>query len=156
MPCPALSPEHASQLAFPTTGRLPSTPSVADAVGLVRGFIGSTQPSDSSCLPGRLRNSPRHASDHTASLFVGSHAPPSAAPFRCYLAVELPCQLYNSPAFRFSSSPDRGMISGSVALLPTNASALRPLWPPESECSQATCPQLSGWSSVTDLPLACK
>jgi hypothetical protein len=56
MPCPAQGPEHASQLAFPTTGRLPSTPSAADVVGLVRGFIGSTQPSDSSCLPRWLRS----------------------------------------------------------------------------------------------------
>src|SRR3954463_1348900 len=56
MLCPALSPEHASQLAFPTTGRLPSTPSAADAVGLVRGFLGTTQPSDSSCFPRWLRS----------------------------------------------------------------------------------------------------
>jgi hypothetical protein len=56
MPCPAQGPEHASQLAFPTTGRLPSTPSAADAVGLVRGFIGTTQPSDPSCLPRWLRS----------------------------------------------------------------------------------------------------
>ena len=40
MPCPAQSPEHVSQLAFPTTGRLPATPSAADVVGLVRGFLG--------------------------------------------------------------------------------------------------------------------
>src|SRR3954449_11254858 len=44
MLCPALSPEHALQLAFPTTGRLPST---ADVVGLVRGFVSTMQPSDS-------------------------------------------------------------------------------------------------------------
>ena len=56
MPCPAQGPEHASQLAYPTTGRLSSTPSAADVVGLVRGFIGTTQPSDSSCLPGWLRS----------------------------------------------------------------------------------------------------
>src|SRR3954466_11537552 len=56
MPCPALGPEHALQLWVTTTGRLPSTPSAADVVGLVRGFIGSTQPSDSSCIPRWLRS----------------------------------------------------------------------------------------------------
>src|SRR5215211_6057309 len=59
MPDPAQGPGPALLLAFPTTGRLPSIPSAADAAGLVRGFTGATQPSDSSCLPRSLRSPER-------------------------------------------------------------------------------------------------
>ena len=52
---PALSPEHVLQLAFPSTGRLPSVISAADFSRLVRCFIGTTQPSDSSSVPRQLR-----------------------------------------------------------------------------------------------------
>src|SRR5919107_513399 len=56
MPVPALCPGHALALALPSTGRLPSTLSAPDpSVGVVRGFIGTLQPSDSSDLPVRLR-----------------------------------------------------------------------------------------------------
>ena len=53
---PALSPEHVLLLTFPSTGRLPSTLSViSPSADVVRGFIGTMQPSDSSDLPVRLR-----------------------------------------------------------------------------------------------------
>src|SRR5919107_159124 len=56
MPGPALCPGHALALALPSTGRLPSTLSAPDpSAGVVRGFIGTLQPSDSSDLPVRLR-----------------------------------------------------------------------------------------------------
>src|SRR5690349_22910706 len=56
MPGPALGPGHASPQAFPSTGRLPSTLSAPDpSVGVVRGFLGTMQPSDPSDLPIRLR-----------------------------------------------------------------------------------------------------
>ena len=56
MPGPALCPGHALVLALPSTGRLPSTLSAPDpSAGVVRGFIGTLQPSDSSDLPVRLR-----------------------------------------------------------------------------------------------------
>jgi len=56
MPVPALCPEHALAFALPSTGRLPSTLSATRlSAGVVRGFIGTMQPSDSSYLPIRLR-----------------------------------------------------------------------------------------------------
>src|SRR5664279_293328 len=56
MPGPALSPGHASLLTFPPADRLPSTISATDPrIGFVRGFTGTTQSSDSSPLPRRLR-----------------------------------------------------------------------------------------------------
>ena len=56
MPGPALCPGHALALALPSTGRLPSTLSAPDpSADIVRGFIGTMQPSDSSDLPVRLR-----------------------------------------------------------------------------------------------------
>ena len=56
MPVPALCPGHALALALPSTGRLPSTLSaISPSAGVVRGFIGTMQPSDSSDLPVRLR-----------------------------------------------------------------------------------------------------
>ena len=56
MRVPALCPEHALALALPSTGRLPSTLSATSlSAGVVRGFIGTMQPSDSSDLPVRLR-----------------------------------------------------------------------------------------------------
>jgi hypothetical protein len=55
MRIPALCPGHALALALPSTGRLPSTLSAAAPRGLVRGFIGTMDPSDSSDLPIRLR-----------------------------------------------------------------------------------------------------
>src|SRR3954470_19156345 len=56
MPIPALCPGHALALALPSTGRLPSTLSATSlSAGVVRGFIGTLQPSDSSDLPVRLR-----------------------------------------------------------------------------------------------------
>src|SRR5690349_11390938 len=56
MPGPALGPGHASPPAFPSTGRLPSTLSAPDpSAGVVRGFLGTMQPSDPSDLPARLR-----------------------------------------------------------------------------------------------------
>ena len=56
MPVPALCPGHALTLALPSTGRLPSTLSViSPSADVVRGFIGTMQPSDSSDLPVRLR-----------------------------------------------------------------------------------------------------
>src|SRR3954468_9221281 len=56
MPGPALGPGHASPRAFPSTGRLPSTLSApGPSVGVVRGFLGTIQPSDPSDLPVRLR-----------------------------------------------------------------------------------------------------
>src|SRR4051794_32172650 len=41
-------------------------------------------------------NSPHRLSGHTAWSSVATHAPPSAALFRCYLAVELSLHLYSS------------------------------------------------------------
>src|SRR5688572_19704091 len=56
MPGPALGPGHVLALALPSTGRLPSTLSATRlSAGVVRGFIGTMQPSDSSYLPIRLR-----------------------------------------------------------------------------------------------------
>src|SRR3954464_5635749 len=56
MPGPALGSGAASPRAFPSAGRLPSTLSAPDpSAGVVRGFIGTLQPSDSSDLPVRLR-----------------------------------------------------------------------------------------------------
>src|SRR5689334_24120565 len=56
MPDPALCPGHALPLAFPPADRLPSTVSAANpSTGFVRGFTGTTQSSDSSPLPRRLR-----------------------------------------------------------------------------------------------------
>src|SRR5664279_4989190 len=56
MPDPALSPGPALLLAFPPADRLPSTVSATDPrIGFVRGFTGTTQSSDSSPLPRRLR-----------------------------------------------------------------------------------------------------
>ena len=56
MPIPALGPEHALALALPSTDRLPSTLSATSlSAGVVRGFIGTMRPSDSSDLPIRLR-----------------------------------------------------------------------------------------------------
>jgi hypothetical protein len=56
MRSPALCPAHALPQTVPPTGRLPSTLSAPDlSAGVVRGFLGTMQPSDSSCLPGRLR-----------------------------------------------------------------------------------------------------
>ena len=56
MPIPALGPEHALALALPSTGRLPSTLSATSlSTGVVRGFIGTMRPSDSSCLPRQRR-----------------------------------------------------------------------------------------------------
>ena len=56
IPVPALCPGHALALALPSTGRLPSTLSATSlSAGVVRGFIGTMQPSDSSDLPVRLR-----------------------------------------------------------------------------------------------------
>jgi hypothetical protein len=56
MRVPALCPEHELALALPSTGRLPSTLSATRlSAGVVRGFIGTLQPSDSSYLPIRLR-----------------------------------------------------------------------------------------------------
>ena len=56
MRIPALCPGHALALALPSTGRLPSTLSATSlSAGVVRGFIGTMQPSDSSDLPVRLR-----------------------------------------------------------------------------------------------------
>ena len=53
---PALCPGHALALTLPSTGRLPSTLSVISlSADVVRGFIGTMQPSDSSNLPIRLR-----------------------------------------------------------------------------------------------------
>ncbi len=52
---PALCPGHASASSSPPAGSLPSTPSAAAPRGLVRGFIGTMDPSDSSNLPIRLR-----------------------------------------------------------------------------------------------------
>ena len=53
---PALCPGHALALALPSTGRLPSTLSATSlSAGVVRGFIGTLRPSDSSVLPIRLR-----------------------------------------------------------------------------------------------------
>ena len=53
MPVPALSPEHASQLTLPSTGRLPPPSPPPMPLGIVRGFIGTMQPSDfsSACVP---------------------------------------------------------------------------------------------------------
>jgi hypothetical protein len=54
MPVPALCPGHALVLALPST--LPSTLSAPRlSAGVVRGFIGTIRPSDSSYLPIRLR-----------------------------------------------------------------------------------------------------
>src|SRR3954466_6235826 len=54
MPIPALCPGHALVLALPST--LPSTLSATSpSAGVVRGFIGTIRPSDSSYLPIRLR-----------------------------------------------------------------------------------------------------
>src|SRR4051812_45425484 len=54
MPVPALGPGHALALALPST--LPSTLSAPRlSAGVVRGFIGTIRPSDSSYLPIRLR-----------------------------------------------------------------------------------------------------
>ncbi len=56
MPGPALCPGHALALTLPSTGRLPSTLSAPDlSAGIVRGFAGTMQPSDSSDLAIRLR-----------------------------------------------------------------------------------------------------
>ena len=56
MPVPALCPGHALVLALPSTDRLPSTLSAPRlSAGVVRGFIGTIRPSDSSYLPIRLR-----------------------------------------------------------------------------------------------------
>ena len=56
MRVPALCPGHALALALPSTGRLPSTLSAPRlSAGVVRGFIGTMRPSDSSDLPIRLR-----------------------------------------------------------------------------------------------------
>ena len=56
MPVPALCPGHALVLALPSTDRLPSTLSATRlSAGVVRGFIGTIRPSDSSYLPIRLR-----------------------------------------------------------------------------------------------------
>jgi hypothetical protein len=56
MPDPALCPEHALRLTVPSADRLPSTISATDpSTGLVRGFTGTTRPSDSLPLPRRLR-----------------------------------------------------------------------------------------------------
>jgi hypothetical protein len=53
-PYPALSPGHALLLAFPPADRLPSHHLRRRfVVGFVRGFTGTTQPSDSSPLPRR-------------------------------------------------------------------------------------------------------
>src|SRR3954467_905503 len=53
---PALCPGHALVLALPSTGRLPPTlPATSLSAGVVRGFIGTIRPSDSSYLPIRLR-----------------------------------------------------------------------------------------------------
>ena len=53
---PALCPEHALAFTLPSTGRLPSTLSaISPSADVVRGFIGTMQPSDSSDLPVRLR-----------------------------------------------------------------------------------------------------
>jgi len=58
MRIPALGPEHALALALPSTGRLPSTLSATSpSAGVVRGFIGTMQPSDSSYLPRQRRPS---------------------------------------------------------------------------------------------------
>src|ERR687890_439425 len=55
---PALCPGHALALALPSTGRLPSTLSViSPSADIVRGFIGTMQPSDSSYLPRQRRPS---------------------------------------------------------------------------------------------------
>ena len=51
---PALRPEHASLLTFPSTGRPPPSPPPI-SVGFVRCFNGTTQPSDSSSVPRQLR-----------------------------------------------------------------------------------------------------
>jgi hypothetical protein len=52
---PALCPGHALTFTLPSTDRLPSTLSAPDpSAGVVRGFIGTLQPSDSSDLPVRL------------------------------------------------------------------------------------------------------
>jgi hypothetical protein len=57
MRVPALCPEHALALTLPSTGRLPSTLSAPDlSAGVVRGFTGTMQPSDFSCLPDRRRS----------------------------------------------------------------------------------------------------
>jgi len=54
MPVPALCPGHALVLALPSTDRLPSTLSAPRlSAGVVRGFIGTIRPSDSSYLPNR-------------------------------------------------------------------------------------------------------
>ena len=56
MPGPALCPGHALAFALRSPGRLPSTLSAPRlSAGVVRGFIGTMQPSDSSDLPVRLR-----------------------------------------------------------------------------------------------------
>src|SRR5688500_20351740 len=56
MPGPALCPGHVLALALPSTDRLPSTLSATRlSAGVVRGFIGTLRPSDSSYLPIRLR-----------------------------------------------------------------------------------------------------
>jgi len=57
MPVPALGPGHAPRLAFPPD-RPPSLHHLRrrSRIGLVRGFVGTTQPSDPSGLPERLRS----------------------------------------------------------------------------------------------------
>ena len=56
MPFPALCPGHALPLALPSTGHLPSTLSaISPSADVVRGFIGTMQPSDSSYLPRQRR-----------------------------------------------------------------------------------------------------
>src|SRR3954463_722810 len=58
MRVPALCPEHALALALPSTDCLPSTLSAPDpSAGVVRGFTGTMQPSDSSYLPRQRRPS---------------------------------------------------------------------------------------------------
>ena len=55
MPGPALCPGHALTFTLPSTDRLPSTLSAPDlSAGVVRGFAGTMQPSESSDLPVRL------------------------------------------------------------------------------------------------------